>query len=102
MLLYLSMIVRLQFQLHTACRLKQQDCVCHLGKYFSMLPDPPLQCVGSVNLRIQYVSGSDPRIHHGNGSPAEGNVSWSYETDPVKNQIIPEIFKRILKLPVLL
>ena len=82
-----------------------------------MLLDPPPQCVGSADPRIRYVSGSDPlQIHHGNVSLAEGNVSWSHETDPVKNikkywnfqtgpvknQTIPEIFKWIPQLPVLL
>ena len=63
-----------------------------------MLPDPPPQCGGYADPQIRYVSGSDlPRIHHGNVSSAEGNVSWSHETDPVKNKKNPEIFKRILR-----
>ena len=67
-----------------------------------MLPGPPPQCVGSMDPQIRYVSELDPlRIHHGNVSPVEGNISWCHEMDPVKNQTIPEIFKRILKLPLL-
>lgn len=65
-----------------------------------MLPDPPPQHVGSADpIRIRIGS---PRICHGNISPVEGNVSGSHETDPMKNQTIPDIFKWILKLPVLL
>ena len=62
------------------------------------LPDPPPQCVGSMDQQIPYVSGSDlPRIHHGNGSLAKGNVSWSHEMDPMKNnKKYPEIFKQIM------
>ena len=55
----------------------------------AVLPDPPPQCVGSADPWIPYVSESDPpQIHHGNGSLAKGNVSWSHEMDPVKNKKI--------------
>ena len=63
-----------------------------------MLSDPPPQCVGSADPWIPYVSRSDPpQIHHGNGSLAKGNVSWSHEMDPVKNKEYPEIFKQIME-----
>ena len=64
-----------------------------------MIPDVPPLCVGSMAL-IQ-IHQDPPRIHHGSRSPGEGNGTWAYETDPMKNEVDPEILKQIPKLPVL-